>query len=303
MWNNASVKICTSVLDSPALWQKLKGYETMNSARTSLCPINIWTIRAEQRACDASVVWFWSANIQKQPWRATWAIISPTLMNWCYFIDPLYGPLVQYWYCSLSSNTQGTILVIFFPASLCYYLWATCHLFISVLVLCSHLNNCAKRLGSFCTACMQVYANQKGDLQLALQWWRCVCDLCLEVKHQCDSAMATAVKHSPILMHFSRSWITTVHTSGEPSDPLHYLRDADTHREPLKPCQDCACLRTLWALTTQPCRLKPLSSGLFMSADMWTHEAGLELKTLRTHYRSRKSPCYALSNLFPFHLS
>lgn len=53
--------------------------------------------------------------------------------------------------------------LIFFPGSLCYYLWATCHLFISVLVLCSHLNNCAKRPGSLGAACTQVYANQKGE--------------------------------------------------------------------------------------------------------------------------------------------
>lgn len=60
--------------------------------------------------------------------------------------------------CSLSNNTQGTIPVIFFPGSLCYYLWATCHLFISVPVLCSHLNNCAKHdsAGSVRLACKSV---------------------------------------------------------------------------------------------------------------------------------------------------
>lgn len=107
-------------------------------------------------------------------------------------------------------------------------------------------------------------------------------------------------KHSPILMHFS----------GDELQPCTHLA---SHSTPCTIWETQTHTQSHWslakiALVFEPSELqlhshavrKPLSLGLFMSADVWTREAGRELKTLRTHDRSRKSRCYALSNLFSF---
>lgn len=222
-------------------------------------------------------------------------------MNWCFSIWAFSLIL----FLSLEWVLQN-VLPAWYSSLVYHYLRATCHLFISFLVLCSHLNNCAKRVSRCVVTCTQADANVMGEQSTFVSVMPMhVCVLCLEIKQWCDYATVSIShkRHSSFLMNFSRVWITTVHTSGEPSDPRHCLRHADTHTEPLKLCQGCACLPTLWAQTTQLCCLKPLSLGLFVSADVWTHEAGFEVKTLQTHDRSRKSLFYVLYNLFSFYLS
>lgn len=173
-------------------------------------------------------------------------------------------------------------------------------------MLCSHLNTCAKTVSRCALTCTQVYANIKNEQSTCVSVMTIyACDFCLEIKHRCDYAMASIFKQS--ILPFS--WISSgfelqpcTHLASHPT-PLHYQRRTDTHTEPLKPCQDCACHQALWALATQLCCLKPSSLGLFLSADVRMHEAGLELKTLRTHDTARKSLCYVLYNLSSFYLS
>lgn len=131
----------------------------------------------------------------------------------------------------------------------------------------------------------------------------CACDLYLQIKRQCDcvkniSGVQSTLPFSCISagMNYNRA-----HIWRAIRPPALSERRRHTHT------QSHWSLAKI-ALVFKPSELqlhshavrKPLSLGLFMSADVWTREAGRELKTLRTHDRSRKSRCYALSNLFSF---
>lgn len=112
-------------------------------------------------------------------------------MNCCFFIYFIWAFSLILFFFPWASAAKCITHLIFSTGSLRYYLRATCHLFISVLVLCSHLNNCAKRVSRCVVTCRQANANAKAEQSTWVMTIRvCVCVLCLEIKHWCEYAMA-----------------------------------------------------------------------------------------------------------------
>lgn len=143
-----------------------------------------------------------------------------------------FNPISFPWASAAKCRTH----LIFSTGSLWYYLRATCHLFISVLVLCSHLNNCAKRISRCVVTCRQANANAKGEQSTWVMTIRVcvdVCVLCLEIKHWCEYAMAGIFIQSILPFSWISAGFELQPCTHLASHPTHALSEAHryTHRD------------------------------------------------------------------------